>query len=445
MINSSFTDELLKIAKEQAQAGAKRKGVGSRGGRVVGHTKSGRPIYASSRKKSKSKGMSFGQKATIGAGVAAAAGLGALAVHDVRKANKAWKAAKRSYESASHSGGGGGSRSYTGGTGGSSGGSGYSSPFGGSSGGSGYSSPFGGSAGSSTGSRPFGGSAGSSTGSRHDRQHSAWKKANKAYERAGGYGGMERGKKASKAQWDAYKKAGDDFFSSSDTRRSWENIKDYDRKAYRAYNDFHKASGRAGSRSSGSSSWDYAGNARSRSGAGGSSSRSRSGAGGSSSRSSSTGAGGSSSRSSSTGGGGSSSSSRSRPREEPRRARPSSSGPSYSEPDPGHEARNAARTAARRRTRYAPHSGSRHEGAKDPHASSTYRYKTKDVHSAIPGMGAAKKKTEATAAYRKAAMGAHPDRHGGKSDKFNRVQKMWEHFQNSGDFSKLAHMLFWGR
>jgi hypothetical protein len=25
------------------------------------------------------------------------------------------------------------------------------------------------------------------------------------------------------------------------------------------------------------------------------------------------------------------------------------------------------------------------------------------------------------------------------------VQKMWEHFQNSGDFSKLAHMLFWGR
>jgi hypothetical protein len=80
MIRASFYDELEKI-------GLQRGGEGSRGGKVIGHTSSGDPIYESSNKPggAPKKKSNFMRNAAIGAGILGGATMiGAGAVHHKR-------------------------------------------------------------------------------------------------------------------------------------------------------------------------------------------------------------------------------------------------------------------------------------------------------------------------------------------------------------------------
>lgn len=199
----SFYDEFSKIARQTSTA---RKGEGSRGGKVIGRTKSGKPIYESSQKSTGSvtpgkvappkakppaapsaKKKSFWKRHGKALGIAGgalggAAVLGALAGRAARKA-----------------------------------------PAGG-----GFKFKF----------DLGGGSSGFKWGGDWDKKQRAWDRASKAYQQAGGSGGPTRGAKASREAWENYKKAGDDYFGRGSG--IWEKIKDFQQKTYEGWKSYHK-------------------------------------------------------------------------------------------------------------------------------------------------------------------------------------------------------------
>lgn len=217
-MHAAFYDELEKIALSRTGS----KGEGSRGGKVVGHTKSGDPIYAGSDGKPKSNlsrnlaigGAALGAAAILGAALGGRGGS--------RAASKARSAA------GGFSTGGFGSKARSAAT-----------NFG--------SEARSASRGSSAGARSAGRSAGTVSG--FDARYGRYKKAREAYQKAGGSEARGQGDK-----WREYTKAGDDFFGkdAKDGKRAWESVKGAQQrshetsKAYGKYKGAREAYDKAG-------------------------------------------------------------------------------------------------------------------------------------------------------------------------------------------------------
>lgn len=162
-MHPAFYIELEKIGRST--------GEGSRGGKVVGRTKSGDPIYEGSKGKGK-KGWLRKNWKTLAGVAGGAAAIGAIAGR---------MASKRSI--------------------------------------------------------PI------RTAGDWNRRQTAWDKAKRAYDQAGGSGGAEKGRKASKETWRRYSKAGDDYFGSNST---WRDYKRAEQENYRGWKQYHKSGGRTG-------------------------------------------------------------------------------------------------------------------------------------------------------------------------------------------------------
>jgi hypothetical protein len=233
---ASFYAELEKIALSRTSS----KGEGSRGGKVVGHTKSGDPIYASSGGEPKSN---LGRNLAIGgAALGAAAILGAAL--GGRGGSRA--ASKARSVAGGFSTGGFGSKARSAAT--NFGGGAQSASRGASAG----ARSAGRSASSSAG-RAASSSAGRSARAKTDPysafkgRHERYKKAREAYEKAGGPEARGQGDK-----WREYTKAGDDYFGNEGGKGVWEAAKGAQQrrhethKAYSKYESARKAYDKAG-------------------------------------------------------------------------------------------------------------------------------------------------------------------------------------------------------
>lgn len=216
-MHASFFDELEKIALQ-------RGGEGSRGGKVIGHTKSGDPIYAGSKGKPKSnlvRNMALGGAAL---GAAAILGAAALGGRGGRAASKARSAV------GGFSTGGFGDKARSAAT-----------RFGRSSAGRSARRATSSSAGRSA-RRSASSSARSDVGAKRER----YQKARDAYDKAGGSRARGQGDK-----WREYTEAGDDYFGDF-AKGSWESVKGSEHrshqthKAYGKYKDARSAYEKAG-------------------------------------------------------------------------------------------------------------------------------------------------------------------------------------------------------
>lgn len=70
------------------------------------------------------------------------------------------------------------------------------------------------------------------------KNRESYQKAYNDYHAAGGSGGWTRGRKASKDQYDAYKKAGDKYWGPDDSH--WKSQQDFHNTTYKRWNEYHK-------------------------------------------------------------------------------------------------------------------------------------------------------------------------------------------------------------